>query len=455
MKKILNKRNSLLALLAVTMFTGFTSCNKEYINPSQASTGSVTQSVDALMNLASGLQRRFSIGRLSPCYNLPVAGGYSIFALRTTNTGNLAETELEGGRAAVTGVNSIVSSLWSQCMLGKNESEILLNSVNIATDAGDKVGLKAYGSIFYALNVGSTLQFYERVPLTTAVNASFNSREEAINKIIQVLESVDVDLATTNPSAKFLSRVPAGIDAKNTVKALLARYYNMLSMVTGTYNATAGNKAIANAAAVNLSVKSEFRFSTLTLSAFGDNAAGGNVFAAVDSTLGLKNGLAPVPAVTDPRVGFYIRNVGGNLLMKGFGLTSTTSMPVYLPGEMNLIIAECNARVGSASLAASKTALDAVRTKTTDAFGIGANQPAYSGPLTTADLLNDIYKQRRLELFLSGMELEDSRRFGRIVPIAPPTAINANAERNRLNYYPYPTVERNNNINTPVDPSTY
>jgi hypothetical protein len=455
MKKIFNNKNNWVVVLAASIAITFSSCDKEYINPSNASTGSVTQSPDALMNLAAGLQRRYSIGRQSPCYNLPVAGGYSVYALRTTNTGNLAETELEGGRAAVTGVNSIVTSLWSQCMFGKNESEILLNSVSVATDAGDKVGLKAYGSIYYALNVGSLLQFYEKIPLKTEANATFNTREEALNKVIQVLESADADLASTNPSAKFLSRVPAGIDAKNTVKALLARYYNILSMVTGTYNPTAGAKAIANASAVSLAVKSEFRFSALTISSFGDLAAGGNVFAAVDSSLGLKNGLAPVPAATDPRVGFYIRNVGGNLLMKGFGLNSTTSMPVYLPGEMNLIIAECNARAGGAGLTASKTALDAVRTKTTDAFGIGANQPAYAGPLTTTDLLNDIYKQRRLELFLSGMELEDSRRFARVVPIAPPTPVNANAERNRFNYYPYPVTERNNNTNTPQDPSTF
>jgi starch-binding outer membrane protein, SusD/RagB family len=458
MKKIFNKKNIVLALLSVSVIGTFTSCNKDYINPSTASTGNVTQNTDALINLAIGLQRRYTFGRQSPCYNFPVAGGYSVFALRTTNTGNLAETELEGGRQAVSNVNAMVSSLWSQLMFGKNESEILLSGVNVATDPGDKVGLKAYGSIFYALNVGGALQFYEKLPIVTQANATFNSREEVLNKVIQILESADADLATTNPSAKFLSRVPAGMDAKNTVKALLARYYNMLSMVSGTYNSTAGAKAIANAAAVNLTVKSEFRFSALTLSSFGDLASGGNVFAAVDSSLGLRNGLAPVPAATDPRVGYYIRNAGGVLLMKGFGLSGITAMPVYLPGEMGLIVAECNARAGAANLAASKTALDAVRTKTTDAFGIGASQPAYSGPLTTIDLLNDIYKQRRLELFLSGMELEDSRRFARNAPNAPTspaTPIVATAERNRFNYYPYPITERNNNTNTPNDPSTF
>jgi hypothetical protein len=117
---------------------------------------------------------------------------------------------------------------------------------------------------------------------------------------------------------------------------------------------------------------------------------------------------------------------------------------------MYLISAENYARSGA--FADSKKALDSVRTKTTDVYGIGANQPAYSGPLTTVDLLNDIYKQRRIELFLSGMELEDSRRFNRIAPVAHPAPLNPNAERNRT-FYPYPLTERTNNTNTPPDPA--
>jgi hypothetical protein len=221
-------------------------------------------------------------------------------------------------------------------------------------------------------------------------------------------------------------------------------------MVTGTYNAASGNKAIFYAQTTSKSVKSEFRFTAATPNPFGVEASGGNVFAVVDSTLGLRNGLAPVPASSDPRVGFYVRRVGGNLLVNGFALNNLSPVPVYLPGEMYLISAENYARSGA--FADSKKALDSVRTKTTDVFGIGASQPAYSGPLTTADLLNDIYKQRRLELFLSGMELEDSRRFNRIAPVAFPAPINSNAERNRT-FYPYPLTERTNNTNTPADPA--
>jgi hypothetical protein len=443
MKKVRIKQITLL------LFTGslllITSCNKEYINPSTASEPSVTTSVDGLMNLCAGLQRRFTIGRQSPLYNAPIAGGYSVYGLYTLNIGNTAEKELETGKGSVTRNNAIVIQMWSQCLLTRTEAETVLNNLGVAGDPTDKVGLKAYASIFYALSMGTLVQFFEKIPLTNGLNAEFSPRAEALQKAITALESADADLATTTPSSKFISKIPAGIDIKNTVKALLARYYNIQSMITGTYNSTSGNKALTYAAAASQTVKSEFRFSTTTTNPVGEQNVSVNVFGAIDSTLGLKNGLAPVPASTDPRVGFYISKLNATTYpLKGFALDRTTSYPVYLPGEMSLIIAENYARQNS--FAQSKTSLDAVRTKTTDIYGIGAAQPAYSGPLTSTDLLQDIYKQRRLEMFISGQELEDSRRFGRPAPNTP------GEERNRT-FFPYPFIERDNNTNTPADPA--
>ena len=443
MKMLRIKQITLLLLTGSLLL--ITSCNKEYINPSTASGPSVTTSVDGLMNLCAGLQRRFTIGRQSPIYTAPIGGGYSVYALYTLNIGNTAEKEVETGKGAVTRNNAIVIQMWAQCLLTRTEAETVLNNLGVAADPADKVGLKAYASIFYALSMGTLVQFFEKIPLTNGDNAEFSPRADALQKAITVLENADADLATTTPSAKFYSKVPAGIDIKNTVKALLALYYNIQSMITGTYNSASGNKALTYAAAASLTVKSEFRFTATTTNPLGEQNVSVNVFGAIDSTLGLRNGLAPVPASSDPRVGFYISKLNATTYpLKGFALDRTTSYPVYLPGEMNLIIAENYARQNS--FAQSKTALDAVRTKTTDIYGIGAAQPAYSGPLTTVDLLQDIYKQRRLEMFISGQELEDSRRFGRPAPNAP------NEERNRT-FYPYPFIERDNNTNTPADPA--
>ncbi len=442
-------------IIACMVFTAcsVSSCNKEYINPSAASTISVTTNVDALMNLCAGLQRRFTIGRQSPLYNTVSGGAFGTFGAKTIVSSNVAEFELESGTGSIQKNNSIVAQLWSQCMLGRTEAETVLDNLSVALVPGDRVGLKVYASIFYALNMGSLAQFFEKAPLATGNNAVFNSRTEVLQKVIGILESADADLGTTAISTKFLSKVPTGIDAKNTIKALLARYYNMLSMAGSTYDAAAGNKAISNAQLASATIKSQFTFGTGTPNPLGDINVLGTVYGASDSTLGLRNGLAPVPASSDPRVGFYISKVGVNYPFKGFAQLQVSSFPIYLPGEMSLIVAENYAR--QSQFLNSKTALDAVRTKATDVYLIGASQPAYTGPLTITDMLADIYKQRRLELFMSGMELEDSRRFNRegpfVLPLAVPPVLSATRERNR-NFYPYPLIEASNNINTPPDP---
>lgn len=450
----MHRTHRIILLLLVSGSILTTSCNKEYINPSTASVPSVTSNVDGLMTLCAGLQRRYTIGRQSPLYTGPIAGAYSVYALYTLNIGNTAEKELETGKGAVTQGNAIVTQMWAQSLLTRTEAETVLENLSVATDPADRVGLKAYASIFYALSMGTLVQFFEKIPLTNGLNAEFSPRADVLQKVITVLESVDADLASTAPSAKFLTKVPAGIDAKNTVKALLARYYNIQSMITGTYNATSGNKAITFANAASKTVKSEFRFSTATTNPLGEWNFTKNVFGAIDSSLGLRNGLAPVPAASDPRIGFYISKQDAvTYPLRAFATNTTSSYPVYLPGEMNLIIAENYAR--QSSFTQSKAALDAVLTKTSDIFDIplqtppnklAAAQSPYSGPLTTTDLLQEIYKQRRIEMFLSGQELEDSRRFNRPAPNT------AGEERNRT-FLPYPLIERDNNTSTPADPA--
>jgi hypothetical protein len=132
---------------------------------------------------------------------------------------------------------------------------------------------------------------------------------------------------------------------------------------------------------------------------------------------------------------------------KGFFTANNAAIPIYLPGEMLLIKAECNARLGK--LPEAVIELDKVLTKkgADDGWAVGAELPAFTGDKTNKDaILNEIYRNRCIELFNSGLKLEDSRRFGR------PGPKDAGAERTR-NFYPYPQNERDNNpLNTPPDP---
>lgn len=113
---------------------------------------------------------------------------------------------------------------------------------------------------------------------------------------------------------------------------------------------------------------------------------------------------------------------------------------------MMLIKAEGYARKDNLSQAIIE--LDKVLTKTAaaDTYGIGANLAPYTGAVTKPAILTEIYRNRCIEMYMSSLKLEDSRRFER------PGAGTDGAERNR-NWYPYPDSERNNNTNTPPDPA--
>jgi hypothetical protein len=77
-----------------------------------------------------------------------------------------------------------------------------------------------------------------------------------------------------------------------------------------------------------------------------------------------------------------------------------------------------------------------------DPFGVGAGLAPIVGPLTQQQILDLIYQQRCIELFMLGLKMEDMRRFGR-----------PNSEKKR-NLLPYPFQERDNNPNTPYpDPA--
>ena len=108
-----------------------------------------------------------------------------------------------------------------------------------------------------------------------------------------------------------------------------------------------------------------------------------------------------------------------------------------------LIKAEAYARMNPPNIAQALIELNKVITKepSQDPFGVGAGLEPLTGTFTQQELLTQIYRNRSIELYMSGLKLEDMRRFER--PIA---------ERTR-NFMPYPFRERDSNpVNTPDDP---
>jgi len=349
------------------------------------------------------------------------------------------ETNLFNGGIAVDGNNGVLGNLWaSNLKVIYDADNVINNAVNLG-DKGYASGLIAYASIFRALAIGGLAEFWEKVPDTVNIGLqpSFIDRNAAYAKAIATIDRALAAISANAISADFLTKIPPGMEIPNTLAALKARYL----VFSGNYPA-----ALAAANAVSLTSKSEMRFDAITPNPiFNVSTATNNVFQVKDSTFGLPVALRPVAA--DKRIAFYMSintAAAPRWRINGFGAALTTAWPVYLPGEVTLIKAECLARANDLTNAVVE--LNKVLTKKAagDAFGIGADLPVYAGGNTQPEILEEIYRNRCIELYMQGWKMEDLRRFNR--SNAP------NVEKNR-NLYPFPFRERDNNPNTPTDPS--
>ncbi|KKN22223.1 hypothetical protein LCGC14_0917480, partial [marine sediment metagenome] len=325
------------------------------------------------------------------------------------------------------------------------------NAPNIDLERGTQSGLIAHAKLFKALAIGNLAQNFEQVVIVSNNDnqAEFVPRAVGYENAIALLNEAKSGIDANPISDEFINTVTLGnIDIPNSVSTLLARY----NLFVGNYEA-----AITAANNVNLTSTSEFVYDSQNL-----NPIWSRVFLNDAPNFKPRDNFGlPAEFVFNPedgRISFYLvpldeTNQNGLPIedLAGFYNVNTGSIPLYIPDEINLIIAEANVRKANPDFGAATAALDMVLTDTDDPFGINANVEPYEGPQTTEALLSEIYKNRRAELFLMGLSLEDSRRFDRPEPSG--NSMIYTEERNR-NFYPYPDLERNSNPNTPDDPNS-
>lgn len=413
-----------------------TSCKKDFLDPSKAPEDQLFTSSAGITGASVGLQRVYSLGRASSLYNIISTNGLVTREVFLLNQGNLPEAQLSFGGASVDGTNTMLAGLWTSSNKIIYDANKIISATSALSDKGYASGLIGHATIFKALSLGAMAMFWEKVPEGNGVNVGFISNTEGFNKAISSIDSALTIIAANPISSSFTANIPAGIDIVNTLQALKARY----SLFTNNYT-----QALAAANAVDLTKKSTLNFEAANPNPIYDVAGSNfNVYQPIDSSMGLPVGLQP--DLADKRVPFYMvlsGSTAARFLMKGFSASSATPVPIYLPGEITLIKAECYARQTTPNLTNALTELNKVVTKkpANDPFGVGADLPALAGTLTQAQLLNEIYRNRCIELYMSGLKLQDMRRFSR------PTT-----ERTR-NLMPYPFRERDNNSNTPADPT--
>jgi hypothetical protein len=436
-------KNNIIKLVTISAFISTaivqSGCKKDFANPNAATDEQVFSSPVGLTGVVVGLQRVYTLGRGGNLYNSFTVNGLTTNELIVVNTGNTSEVQLATGGTAVDGNHATLTTFWTNLNKVIYDADKVIASASNLTDKNYASGLIAYASIFKALALGNLSEFWQKIPAGTGTAVTFIDRIDGYKKAITVINDAQTAIATNAISAAFIANVPAGIDIPNTLNALKARY----SLFAGLYT-----QALTAANLVDLTKKSTFNYDALSLNPiFEVSASTNNVVQVKDSTLGL---LVPLqPDFADKRIAFYTvinPTIAPRFRINGFGAAAAAAFPVYLPGEMTLIKAECYTRAATPDLVNGLLELDKVRTKlaAADPFGVGAGLPAAVGPFTQGMLLDSIYKHRCIELYNSGLKLEDMRRFGRAT-----SAVSAEMKRNLM---PYPLRERDNNPNTPADP---
>jgi hypothetical protein len=302
---------------------------------------------------------------------------------------------------------------------------------------GTRSGLLGLAYLFKAAAIGELLQAFESLPIETFNDPTpaFVDRQTALDAVLALLDSARIAYADTAPSAQFTSQVLAsGLDIPNTTLAYKARYRRL-----------DGDWAGALAAADSVS---RTGFSLIPFSAQAPNP----LFTVSTGS----SGVLPRDAYrADPlevqRTAYFVKDtaIEGRILTPLDAwvvyATNTAPIPTYYPDEVLLIKAE--ALVNLNQLAAAQAVVDSVRTDCPGAGRVtndpGPCLPALVGPQTAPQLLAEIYRNRRYELFATGLRWEDLRRLDQI----------GAAEVGKRCWLPYPVVERNANPdNVPADP---
>jgi hypothetical protein len=440
----MRRRSYCAALVAATMVVA---CSLNLENPNSPTEGQVTNSVDGVIALATGLQARFAASYGNFAYMAGLVTDE--FASQTASLISISDAE-QGSVPPGTGIaENVFSSVYRTV---RTADDLLAGSQALAAEfeAGTLSGVRALAFALKAEALGEALQSYHQIPINTynQTAPTYVARSVALQHVRDLLDSASNTLAAQAPSTFFNNTIlTPGVNLANTVNLFRARYARM------------ANDNAAALAASNLVARS----GTTAISALTFPAPNINFYANVT---GGTNGIAPrrqfrtSMAAGDGRAAYFVvastatGRIGALLDAWARYANPNAPLPIYYPDEALLIKAEALANLGSpAQLAEAQAVLDSVRTDCTGGRGIDdpkACLAALPPGQTQAQLLAEIYVQRRYELFATGHRWEDSRRRSAVRgPVLAP-GVPADAQRCWL---PYALGDRNANVNVPPDPA--
>lgn len=426
----------LLCSAAALALAGCKSDLLDVSNPNAPTQGEILNTRAGVVALAIGLQARYAdglrdfistSGLISDEFGAPPG---ALQSYKDTETGTLVNTY------------DPVELPWQKHYRTiKTANDLIANASKVGLGDSTQSGVLAMAYLLKAASIGELLQQYQQVILDpTKTPSTFVDRATALKDVLTLLDSARTQYLAVKPGSEFNGSIRApGFDVLNTIYAFQARY----ARLAGDYPT-----ALAAANLVDTSVVSTLPFSPpSSINPIYDLSANAGYIRARDT-------LRATAEPGDARVAFHIVTTGAATPgairpLRPFAYLASNAgaapLPLYWPGEVELIRAE--ALVAAGNLGGAAVSVNAVRTK----CGGASVQPKACLPAlgnaslaTSSQIVAEIYKQRRFELFATGLRWEDARRLGQVYATSPV------AKRCWL-LYPY--SERSTDSNVPADPS--
>lgn len=409
MRKTFSRSGAAGALALAMSVLGATACNLELTNPNSPTEEAVVSDLNGVLAVAVAMQGQFA----------QAIDDYMVTNSLITDEWGTQTRSLISYQSLLTGQNfdasyGVVLAPWAASYsVIKSANTVLSGADQVGLGAGLRAGTVATAKLFKAMAFGMLIQQYEKVPVVVSTGGSVpQPRAVVMDTLLTLLESARSDVAAVSDAdlAGYRSRVAGtGFDLRNTIDAMLARYY----LIAGR-----NNDAIAAADRVNLNTLSVLAYPAPTRNPI-ENLSFQTLYVA-----GLQS-FATQAESGDRRPAYWLNTAAAPfkgvpdsvLLPLRKYSTPNEPFPLYLPDEMRLIKAEAYARTNR--FVESLAMINAVRTQTSSAV----DEPVAGLPpvaLVTQDqLLAEIARQRRYELYEQGLRWEDTRRFGAALTTSP------------------------------------
>ncbi len=394
---------------AVLFALSIAACDLDLENPNAPTEDEIVTSRDGIIAVAVGMQAQFA----QSIDDWMVTNSLVTDEWGTRSIALLSYISLFTGDNFENSYDVVLQPYARTYQIVNSANIVLEGTENLTLGVGMEAGLTALANLFKAMALGFAYQQYEELAVdVNPAGAATVPRAEVLDTVIVLLERARAAFASVPATdlAEFNSRVLGpGIDLRNTIDAMLARYY--------LYDARYA-EAITAADRVSQTVRSELRYPAPTANpirnlAFGLNYVGG-----------LLRGWARQADADDDRVLYWLDTLAAtqpanppDTLLKPLKKYATVNepFPLYLPDELKLIKAEALTRQGVANYPAAAALVNEVRTDATAQVDepIAGQLPLLPTDLDSeAELLDEIAYQRRYELYEQGLRWEDTRRLG-------------------------------------------